>query len=120
MDWDIKVRFATKDEAKATWGLCEATNTTKTAQIHIANPRWFKESDKDIEGYLWDPEVTIVHELCHLYFTFFNHTKGSHKEVIEEQIVSCIAQLLVALDRRDELVLTPNNPKPLSKVASFK
>jgi len=119
-DWDIKARFATKDEAKATWGLCTPTPNTKTAQIHIANPRWFKESDKEIEGYLWDPEVTIVHELLHIHFAALNHAKGSHKEVIEEQIVSCIAQLLVALDRRDELVLTPNNPKPLSKVASFK
>ena len=117
MDWDLKIRFSTKDEAKETWGLCKPDTNTKQALIHIANPRWFKEEDKVVHGYLWDPEVTVVHELLHLHFSLLDHKSGSVKDVIEEQIVSTLAHLLVALDRRDESIVNPNNPRPLSKAA---
>lgn len=117
LDWDIKVRFATKDEAEDIWGIAYPANTTKEAVIHIANPRWFKDLGPDC--YQADAEVTVVHELLHLHFAPLNHRTGSFKEMVEENIVSHLAQLLVALDRRDELVLNPQNPRMLSKVARF-
>jgi hypothetical protein len=116
-DWDLKVRFSTKDEAKENWGLCIPSKTTKSALIHIANPRWFKEEDKEIQGWMWDPEVTLVHECLHIPFSIFDFPVGSIKHTVEEQVVCTLAQLLVALDRRDESILNPNNPKRLSKAA---
>lgn len=115
MDWDLFVRFAKKDEHEDTWGICFPQNTTKEAVIIMQNPRWIKDLGPD--SYQADAEVTLTHELLHLHFSPLNHASGSHKEMIEEQIVSCLAQLLVALDRRDEALINPQNPRPLSKTA---
>jgi hypothetical protein len=117
LDWDIYVRWAFKQENEDVWGICYPSNTTKEAVIIMQNPRLYKELDPDY--YQADVEVTLVHEILHLHFAPFNNPSGSHMEMIEEIIVSHLAQLLVALDRRDESVLNPQNPRRLSKVAGF-
>jgi hypothetical protein len=116
-DWDVWVRFAKRDEHEDTWGIIFPQNTTKEAVVIIQNPRYIKNLGPD--AYQADVEVTLVHELLHMHFAPLNHTSGSHKEVIEEVIVSHMAQLLVALDRRDETLINPQNPRYLSKVARF-
>lgn len=116
-DWSIWIRFANRGEHPDAWGLMFPQSTTKEATIIIQNPRWYKNTDPDY--YQADVEVTIVHELCHIYFVPFKTKPGSHLDVVEEQIVSALSQLLVALDRRDELVMSPQNPEFLPKVARF-
>jgi hypothetical protein len=115
MDWDVWIRFATKGEHEDAWGICFPQNTTKEATIIIQNPRWAKDMGSDF--YIADVEVTIVHELLHMHFAPLGHGVTGIKAVIEENIVCHLAQLLVALDRRDEYLLNPHNPRSLSKVA---
>lgn len=118
MDWDLRVRFAKKGEWEDTWGICVNQNTTKEAVLIIQNPRWIKE-DPDPDYYHADVETTIVHEVMHLHFSPLNHSPNSLKTIIEENIVSHVAQLLVALDRNDERLINPQNPRALPRVARF-
>jgi hypothetical protein len=117
MDWNLRIRFARRDEHEDVWGLCIHQATKKEAIILIANPRW--TTDVDPDTYIADTETTIVHELAHLHFAPLDHINNSIKGRVEEVIVSTFAQLLVALDRRDESLIHPNNPTKLSKVARF-
>lgn len=112
MDWDIRVRFARKDEEAEHWGFVEKHVHEKTATLVLTNPD--SPSWKEYENPR-DPEEVIVHELGHLHFASFEHEYPSHQANLEENIVNVYARLLVALDRNDEGIM--NGGRPLSKTA---
>ena len=116
-DWNVKVRFAKKGENVDYWGMIIPVATTKEAVIVIHNPKHVEDRGDDC--YEADTEVTVVHELMHMHFAELDFASGSRQEVIEEVIVSHVAQLLVALDRADEYIMYPQNPHRLPKIAGF-
>lgn len=112
LDWDIKVRWARKDEEERVWGEVEKDVHAKTATIAMVSP---KHPDWGKSDHPRDIETILVHELLHLHTAPFEFKLGSPHHTTEENLVNQIARLLVALDRRDESVM--NGGRPLSRRA---
>lgn len=106
LDWDIAVTFATKEETETFNGLCIPFLHSRTAEITIAN------EDADDGRTLTDVEITVVHELLHIYFAPFKTECGTLAETAEEQAINALSHLLVALDKRrgDLISLRPLSP----------
>jgi hypothetical protein len=115
LDWDIKSKFVSKEEAKGYWGLCEKDRHARTATISIADTR---DPDWKKQDHPRDPETILVHEILHLMCAPFEFKEGSQQHIAEENFVNAVARLLIALDRKDESVM--NGGRPLSRRAAIK
>jgi hypothetical protein len=102
-DWDIKVRFAGKNENEDYWGLVHPHAHTKSAEIVLAPLNRYAHEDRVQAAREF--EVTIVHELNHLHHAPFQTKERSALEIVEENIVDTYARLLVAMEYGDESIL---------------
>lgn len=114
LDWTIRARWCTPEEAEEDYGFCKAQAETKEAEIALTHPKYYSEEDKARK--VVDPEVFIVHELAHIPMAVFKTEEGSAEEIAEENIVNLFSRLLVALDRRDDSI----TGRKLSRRASLK
>lgn len=114
-NWDVKVKFVSKEEAAGYWGLCEKDRHARTATISIADTR---DPDWNTQEHPRDPETILAHELLHLMCAPFEFKEGSPNFIIEENFVNSLARLLIALDRKDESVM--NGGRPLSRRAAIR
>ena len=101
LDWDVAVRWATKDEVKTgeDWAWAEFHAHEKRGEIVLTHPDLWTD---DVDRKSRDLEVYVVHELSHLHFSPFNTEEGSAEETIEENIVNLYSRLLIAIDRRND------------------
>ena len=96
-DWNITVnvkrRYQMSDHDAL--GLCRRYPDSKDADIDILS---VQDISAHKEGDDADYELTLVHELLHVHFTFMNNDEG-HARQQEELIVSTLSRALVKLNR---------------------
>ena len=96
-DWNITVRVKRRHQMSDhdVIGLCKRYPDSKDAYIDILSVQdivAYKEGDDA------DYELTLVHELLHVHFSFMNNDEG-HARQEEELIVSTLSRALVKLNR---------------------
>lgn len=95
-DWDVIPKIVRREkmtlggQGECQWGL-----ERKEATIRLIGPIDYPDDCSREQ----DQELTLVHELLHLHFAPFSADGGS-KEVAQEQVIQCIAQALVSLERK--------------------
>lgn len=114
MDWDVEVTFDDDKvcENQDSWAMCFCTEFLRYARIYFVHPDLIDdpEFDRDV-----DFEVLVVHELLHIFWSFYEH--GDHAGLVaEEQTVDTISTLLVHLERYGETVgRAPISPLPSNR-----
>lgn len=92
--WEIRIIVCRQWEMPVpSTGCCHRALPLLQATIHILD-----EIDHGSSSFPVDPEVTLVHELLHIYH-FTTGEDGSAKELLEEQGVELTARALVRLRR---------------------
>lgn len=96
-DWNITVHVKRRHQMSdhGALGLCKRYPDSKDADIDILSVQdivAYKEGDDA------DYELTLVHELLHVHFSFMDNDEG-HARQQEELIVSTLSRALVKLNR---------------------
>lgn len=99
-DWDIEIRFVSKDEMTGRDGTVQYHTHLKTARIEVLRPG----EERPNAWIPYDIENTIVHELLHLHLSYFTeqYEPGSPGHLLEEQFVHVMAGLLVGTTEGNE------------------
>ena len=95
-DWDIKAELCSAARLHGKLGSCSVSFSRKVAKILILD-RVSHDSTLDTD-WLYDPELTLVHELLHCHAGFMDGSAG-YVETFEEHMVESIATGLVSLRR---------------------
>lgn len=103
-DWKVEVVLTRSFEMNAdSQGECHYRTRKRMAVVKLLDAR-------DFSGYSafpQDHEITLVHELLHLVFSYRDHEEGGMdrsdlSDVLEEQAVDALAHTLVNLKRAGE------------------
>lgn len=100
-DWNITAKFVRAPEFTdlGRLGQLSVLEKKRVAIVRIATAEDYQANPGDF-GVSYDPELALVHELCHVHFWPL-HTKDDSPELTaEEQAVHALSCALVALDRR--------------------
>lgn len=98
-DWETKVSLASKREMRldGSEGTALMTPSKKRALIQVLDARDYPED----EGFDYDPERVIVHELLHLHIApFFTADEDSKEHMLMEQAVHSLSLAFVGLMRK--------------------
>jgi hypothetical protein len=105
-DWTVRARFvrATEmdtDAPKGRSGEVCWNNKTRDATVLVLCAEDYDATHRDGYERNYDPEVTLVHELLHLYWAPLAHVipSNSIEDRFEEQAVEALARAFVALKR---------------------
>jgi hypothetical protein len=90
MDWDISVKIYEDPKEFDMFGRNKINRNYQTSEIELLNPEKVPEDWTGVR----DIEVTIVHELLHLRFTFCPPKKSDHYH--NEMATETTAKALVA------------------------
>ena len=104
-DWDIRfhwrvhpMEMAEKDSAG-----CSSYNwVCKQAVIEIADPDKYK---MDMQGFAFDYEQILVHELLHLKFSLIDDPDDKMTGAVVHQLVDDMAKSLVAASRQNAVAV---------------
>ena len=84
LDWEVEVELVNDNSLGNKLGEVEYSTEERTASIRIA-------------GRKPKQELTLVHELCHLWTRQVRETRDDISVLMEEQAVEAISKCLVAL-----------------------
>lgn len=100
-DWDIDVSILGVDSLGLSFGVCRTVLEQKQyAHVELLDPADYEYDGDDIERY--DPEVTIVHELLHVFTAriLAQPTKrGTKHDIVAEQLAHQVSRTLVKQKR---------------------
>lgn len=103
-DWTVvvkRVRASEYRDGASLAGRCEFNVEKRAAIVKLTEPEDYQaQANKDFEA-VQDMELTLVHELLHLYFAPLNRViaRDSLEERFEENAVHALADALVGLKR---------------------
>lgn len=94
-DWEINVSYGRmrelSDTGKTVLGMAEANYEHRYAKFLILHPEDCNEEERE------EIEITLVHELLHLYFI---PVRGDKTDLVaEEQAINALSSLLVRLTK---------------------
>ncbi len=97
-DWTIAVRVVRKRDLDLTdaEGQVQWVLSRREAFIKLMDPIDYSPTAMTPQ----DLEVSLVHELLHLYFAPFDAEKGTLEETCQEQAIDALSNALVKLARK--------------------
>jgi hypothetical protein len=87
-DWSISLRLVRQSElSKESWGASEWDERTRTAEVHVLDPRDYNLRGGELR---LDMECTIVHELVHIQVSPLDAPDAGTREEVVNKIMGAL------------------------------